>query len=279
MLDVWDAYCGYLGSNSHIARAYMYFASTGRRYPRGYPSAEAVLRGILGADYGRMEQVHPDFVFVAEYIIMLSNAVASGKFIDWRGDPDADGKLDRILRHGVLGLSKGDRCGVGHGQPDGYLRQGQVPAGSEGDIHRDRRHPLRHDSGRREQDVRDAGRGAPCRAQILARHHEGGAPSLRGGIVHGVLGQDHGRDADHGGVRGGRVPRPPRLEVPRGIFHHGRLHCGAGRPGDRGAHPPGLRPGGYGRSVDHLMFDPGAHPPQDVQDRGMGQGGGPSAQA
>jgi len=44
---------------------------------------------------------------------MLSNAVASRKFIDWRGDPDADGKLDRILRNGVLELSKGDRYGAG----------------------------------------------------------------------------------------------------------------------------------------------------------------------
>lgn len=106
MLDVWRAHCSYLESNTHIAKAYMYFVSTGRRYPHGYRSAETVLERILGDDYGRITRVYPDFTFIAEYILMMSNAMATGKFIDWKNDSDAVRKLDIVLRYGILGLNR-----------------------------------------------------------------------------------------------------------------------------------------------------------------------------
>ena len=63
----------------------------------------AVLKMILEDDYERIK-VYPDFTFVAEYIIMMSNATATGYFIEWRKDPDAVRKLDRILRYGIIGM-------------------------------------------------------------------------------------------------------------------------------------------------------------------------------
>ena len=106
MIDVWEAYCGYLESNSHIAKAYMYFVSTGRRFPHGYKTAEKVLRRILEEDYDRIVREYPDFKYAAEYIVMLSNIAATGKWIEWKDDPDAVGKLDMILRYGILGLGR-----------------------------------------------------------------------------------------------------------------------------------------------------------------------------
>ncbi len=108
IVDVWKAYRGYLESNSHIARAYMYFVSTGRRYPHGYKSADIVLRRILDDDFDRIKEVYPDFPFVAEFIIMLSNVAATGKFIDWREKEDAMGKLEDILRHGILDMGRNE---------------------------------------------------------------------------------------------------------------------------------------------------------------------------
>ena len=105
MIEVWEAYCGYLESNTHIARAYMYFVSIGRRFPHGYGSAEKVLKGILGDEYDRIVEVYPDFEYAAEYIVMMSNVTATGKFIELN-DPNAVGKLDMIVRHGILGLGK-----------------------------------------------------------------------------------------------------------------------------------------------------------------------------
>ena len=109
MIEVWDAYCAYLKNNGHIARAYIYFVSTGKRFPHGYRTAETVLKRILGDDYIRLKDVHPDFMFDAEYIVMMANAAATGMFVEWRNDPDTVGKLDRILRYGILG-SEGSPC-------------------------------------------------------------------------------------------------------------------------------------------------------------------------
>ena len=108
LIDVWEAYCGYLDSNSHIAKAYMYFVSTGRRYPHRYRSAETILKRILEGDYDRIVRVNPDFRYTAEYIVMLSNVLATGKFLEWRDDPDAVGRVDRILRYGILGWEGAD---------------------------------------------------------------------------------------------------------------------------------------------------------------------------
>ena len=105
-IEVWEAYCRYLESNTHIAQAYMYFVSIGRRFPRGYESAETVLKRILKDEYDRIVEVYPDFEYAAEYIVMLSNVTATGKFIEWKSDPHAVGKLDLIVRHGILGLGK-----------------------------------------------------------------------------------------------------------------------------------------------------------------------------
>lgn len=104
IVEVWRAYCDYLESNSHIARAYMYFVSVGRRYPHGYNSAEFVLRNLLEDDFEKINEAHPDFIFIAEYIIMISNVVAAGKNIEWKNDPDTVRKLDLILRYGILGM-------------------------------------------------------------------------------------------------------------------------------------------------------------------------------
>lgn len=106
MMVIWDAYCSYLESNTHIARAYMYFVSIGRRYPHGYKSSETVLKKILEDDYHRIIKVYPDFIFVAEYIVMLSNSTATWKFTEWSNDPDVVGKLHRILMNGIMGMDK-----------------------------------------------------------------------------------------------------------------------------------------------------------------------------
>ncbi|MBE6527557.1 MAG: TetR/AcrR family transcriptional regulator [Thermoplasmata archaeon] len=104
ILDVWRAYCDYLESRNHVASAYMYFVSTGWKYPRGYGSAETVLEKILGDDYERITDVYPDFIFAAEYVIMISNVFAAGKFIEWKGDEDAARKFEMILMHGIFGM-------------------------------------------------------------------------------------------------------------------------------------------------------------------------------
>lgn len=78
LINVWNAYCGYLGSNTHIAKVYMYFVSTGRKYPYGYKSTELVLKRMLEEDYDRIVGVCPDFTIKAEYILMISNAMATG---------------------------------------------------------------------------------------------------------------------------------------------------------------------------------------------------------
>ena len=47
MIELWNTYRSYLESNVHIAKAYMYFVCTGRRYPQRYRTAERVLKGIF----------------------------------------------------------------------------------------------------------------------------------------------------------------------------------------------------------------------------------------
>ena len=104
ILNVWGAYCDYLESKNHVASAYMYFVSTGWKYPRGYGSAETVLEKILGDDYERITEVYPNFIFAAEYAIMMSNVFAAGKIIEWKGDEDAARKFEMILMYGILGM-------------------------------------------------------------------------------------------------------------------------------------------------------------------------------
>ena len=106
MIGMWEAYSRYLESNSHIAKAYLYFISTGRRFPHGYKSAETVLKRILRDDYDRIVRAYPDFTFMAEYIVMMANVSATGQFIDWNKDPKAVGKLDGILKYGILGTGQ-----------------------------------------------------------------------------------------------------------------------------------------------------------------------------
>lgn len=104
MMDVWRAYCGYLESNTHMAKAYLFFVGRGRRFPKGYRRAEDVLRRILGDSHRVLRAAYPDFDFVAEYLIMFSYAAATGLFIDHAEDPETVlGKIEGILRYGICG--------------------------------------------------------------------------------------------------------------------------------------------------------------------------------
>lgn len=104
MIDVWRAYCGYLESNSHVAKAYMFFVSRGRRLPNGYSRTEDVLRRILGNAYGPVSSHYPDFGFVAGYLIMSSYVVAAGLFSDHpETAAETAEKVERILKYGIFG--------------------------------------------------------------------------------------------------------------------------------------------------------------------------------
>jgi hypothetical protein len=59
---------------------------------------------MLGDDYDRIMNVYPDFAFVVEYIIMVSNAVATGKFGSWSQTTNGLGKLEKVLMNGVYGF-------------------------------------------------------------------------------------------------------------------------------------------------------------------------------
>ena len=78
----------------------------GTRFPRGFRSAEAVIKRLLGDRYDMIMTVYPDFLFVAEYLLMVSNVVASGKFVDWRSQPDSIAKLKDVLRNGIYGMGQ-----------------------------------------------------------------------------------------------------------------------------------------------------------------------------
>ena len=107
IIRVWEAYCGYLGSNSHMARAYLFFVGRGMRFPKGYRNAGGVLRRMLGDDYHSIVSIYPDFGFIAEYMIMFSYAAATGLFVVH--DMDSDdilNKVERILKHGICGYGR-----------------------------------------------------------------------------------------------------------------------------------------------------------------------------
>ena len=106
IMEEWGVYCSYLSSNGRIAKAYLYFVAKGTRFPRGFRSAEAVIKRLLGNRYDMIMTVYPDFLFVAEYLLMVSNVVASGKFVDWRSQPDSIAKLKDVLRNGIYGMGQ-----------------------------------------------------------------------------------------------------------------------------------------------------------------------------
>ena len=108
-ISVWEAYCGYLASKSHTARAFMFFVNRGMRFPRGYRTPEDVIRKILGEAYGPIMKVYPDFVFVADYIIVFSYVAATGLFeVHDIDTEEIMEKLDRIMRYGILGYGRGE---------------------------------------------------------------------------------------------------------------------------------------------------------------------------
>ena len=108
-IQVWRAYCGYLGSNSRKAQTYLFFVSRGIRFPRGYRSGGDVLRRMLGDAYEPIVKVYPDFLFIAEYIIMFSYAAATGHFIvQDMASEEIIGKLEKVLMYGICGYGKGE---------------------------------------------------------------------------------------------------------------------------------------------------------------------------
>ena len=107
-MELWDYCYTYLRSNSHIARTYLFFIRRGTRFPLGYRTPGDVMKRILGDRYGAVEEVYPDFDFVAGYLMVIANLTATGSFLDWIHDfDDPKDRLDRFLRYGILG---GRRC-------------------------------------------------------------------------------------------------------------------------------------------------------------------------
>lgn len=48
MLDVWFAYSDFLKTNSHCAKAFVFFVSTNMNFPRRYESADSVIKTVVG---------------------------------------------------------------------------------------------------------------------------------------------------------------------------------------------------------------------------------------
>ncbi|MBR1888561.1 MAG: TetR/AcrR family transcriptional regulator [Candidatus Methanomethylophilus sp.] len=103
LIRLWEAYAEYLQSNSQVARAYTYFISSGRMFPRGCRDADDVIRKILGDQLERIKRAYPDFVFVTEYIILVSNLVVTGNFLELKNMGEAMGKMGRVLKFGIYG--------------------------------------------------------------------------------------------------------------------------------------------------------------------------------
>ena len=103
-MGLWESCYTYLRSNSHIARAYLFFIRRGHRFPKGYRTPGDVMKSILGERYDSVIRVYPDFDFVAGYLMIMANVTATGSFLDWISDfDDPQTRIENMLRNGISG--------------------------------------------------------------------------------------------------------------------------------------------------------------------------------
>ena len=76
ILKVWDAYIGYLMSNSVHARAYLALTSAGYKLPSRYGDPKKVVQRILRDHDVDPNSLGEDFGLLSQYIIVMSNAIA-----------------------------------------------------------------------------------------------------------------------------------------------------------------------------------------------------------
>ena len=103
-MELWDACYAYLRSNSHVARAYLFFIRRGHRFPDGYRTPGSLMKRILGRRYDDVIAVYPDFDFVAGYLMIIANVTATGSFLDWISDFDEpQSRLEAMISSGISG--------------------------------------------------------------------------------------------------------------------------------------------------------------------------------